>query len=61
MPALADDDLRWEYDLAGGALMDLGCYALHSQRTLAESAAASRRGGAGKHLKGRDIRESTNG
>jgi predicted dehydrogenase len=36
MPAPADDDLRWQFDLAGGALMDLGCYALHSQRMLAE-------------------------
>jgi len=34
MPAPADGDLRWQFDLAGGALMDLGCYALHSQRVL---------------------------
>lgn len=35
MPAPADNDLRWQFDLAGGALMDLGCYSLHSQRMLA--------------------------
>jgi len=27
-------DPRWSLDLAGGALMDLGCYALHAQRVL---------------------------
>ncbi|WP_433799979.1 Gfo/Idh/MocA family protein [Actinomycetospora sp. CA-084318] len=35
MPAPSDDDPRWSFDLAGGALMDLGCYALHLQRWLA--------------------------
>ncbi|WP_308819331.1 Gfo/Idh/MocA family protein [Pseudonocardia alni] len=34
MPAPADDDPRWSADLAGGAVMDIGCYALHVQRTL---------------------------
>ncbi|AZG48481.1 Gfo/Idh/MocA family protein [Gordonia insulae] len=34
MPAPGDDDPRWSYDLAGGALMDLGCYALHVSRAL---------------------------
>lgn len=29
------DDPRWHFDLAGGALMDIGCYALHVQRMLA--------------------------
>lgn len=38
MPAPADGDLRWQFDLAGGALMDLGCYSLHSQRMLARFA-----------------------
>lgn len=28
------DDLRWSFDLAGGVLMDLGCYALRLQRGL---------------------------
>ncbi|WP_052070161.1 Gfo/Idh/MocA family protein [Rhodococcoides fascians] len=32
MPAPAEDDPRWRPELAGGALMDLGCYGLHSQR-----------------------------
>src|SRR5215207_135881 len=30
-----DDDPRWSLLLAGGALMDIGCYALHAQRMLA--------------------------
>jgi predicted dehydrogenase len=28
-------DIRWRYELAGGALMDVGCYAIHLLRTLA--------------------------
>jgi predicted dehydrogenase len=35
MPAPPDEDPRWSFELAGGALMDLGCYCLHAQRTLA--------------------------
>ncbi|WP_405922944.1 Gfo/Idh/MocA family protein [Streptomyces sp. NBC_00035] len=35
MPAPPDSDLRWSLPLAGGALMDLGCYSLHAQRMLA--------------------------
>ena len=35
MPAPDAADPRWSFDLAGGALMDLGCYALHSHRALA--------------------------
>ncbi|MEU9448823.1 Gfo/Idh/MocA family oxidoreductase [Streptomyces sp. NPDC048277] len=35
MPAPPDTDVRWSLPLAGGALMDLGCYSLHAQRTLA--------------------------
>ncbi|GAB7069261.1 Gfo/Idh/MocA family oxidoreductase [Mycobacterium hodleri] len=34
MQAPADDDPRWSRDLAGGALMDLGCYGLHVMRSL---------------------------
>lgn len=30
----SDSDIRWQLALAGGALMDLGCYALHIQRRL---------------------------
>lgn len=30
-------DIRWRYDLAGGALMDVGCYTIHLLRTLAGS------------------------
>jgi predicted dehydrogenase len=35
IPAPADDDPRWSLELAGGALMDLGCYSLHAHRVLA--------------------------
>ena len=34
MPAPDDRDPRWSFDLAGGALMDLGCYGLHAHRML---------------------------
>ena len=34
MPAPSDDDPRWSLELAGGALMDLGCYGLHIMRSL---------------------------
>jgi predicted dehydrogenase len=33
--APAEDDPRWSLELAGGALMDLGCYSLHALRMLA--------------------------
>lgn len=39
MPAPADDDPRWSLELAGGALMDLGCYGLHVMRSLGRLAA----------------------
>lgn len=35
MPAPPADDLRWSWALAGGALMDLGCYCIHAIRSLA--------------------------
>lgn len=35
MPAPPDDDPRWSWELAGGAVMDLGCYGLHAHRSLA--------------------------
>ena len=34
-PLLKRNDIRWQLDLAGGALMDAGCYAVHMARTLA--------------------------
>lgn len=34
MPTPGDDDPRWSLNLAGGALMDLGCYGLHIMRSL---------------------------
>lgn len=36
MPAPQPDDPRWSLELAGGALMDLGCYALHLMRRFGE-------------------------
>ncbi|MGH1554311.1 Gfo/Idh/MocA family protein [Streptomyces sp. L7] len=35
IPAPPGTDPRWSLDLAGGAVMDLGCYSLHAQRMLA--------------------------
>ncbi|MFF7104437.1 Gfo/Idh/MocA family protein [Streptomyces nigra] len=35
IPAPDDTDPRWSLALAGGALMDLGCYGLHATRMLA--------------------------
>lgn len=32
---LIRDDIRWHFELAGGALMDAGCYTIHMLRTLA--------------------------
>jgi predicted dehydrogenase len=29
-------DLRLQFDLAGGSIMDVGCYALHSQRMISQ-------------------------
>lgn len=31
------DDIRLQYDLAGGAMMDLGCYAVHMARFLTDA------------------------
>jgi predicted dehydrogenase len=35
IPSPEPDDLRWSLPLAGGASMDVGCYCLHAQRSLA--------------------------
>ncbi|MET7683844.1 Gfo/Idh/MocA family oxidoreductase [Streptomyces sp. NPDC005423] len=35
IPAPPETDPRWSLELAGGAVMDLGCYGLHAQRMLA--------------------------
>ncbi|MDI5966782.1 Gfo/Idh/MocA family oxidoreductase [Streptomyces sp. SL13] len=45
-----DGDPRWSLELAGGAVMDVGCYGLHAARSLArfgggEPAVAAARGG----------------
>lgn len=36
MPVPPDSDPRWSFELAGGALMDVGCYALHALDTIAD-------------------------
>ena len=36
-PLFKRSDIRWQPDLAGGALMDAGCYAIHMTRTMAGS------------------------
>jgi predicted dehydrogenase len=33
IPLLLPRDIRWQLSLAGGSLMDVGCYALHQLRT----------------------------
>ena len=38
------DDPRWSLELAGGALMDLGCYGLHVMRTVGRIMGAAPRG-----------------
>ncbi len=35
IPLLLPKDIRWQLSLAGGTLMDVGCYALHQLRTYA--------------------------
>ena len=41
MPAPDPSDPRWSFDLAGGALMDLGCYALHALLLIGDELAGS--------------------
>lgn len=36
MPAPDAEDPRWSLDMAGGALMDLGCYGLHFMRQIGD-------------------------
>ena len=43
IPAPADTDPRWSLPLAGGAVMDLGCYSLHAVRMLAPWASGAPR------------------
>jgi predicted dehydrogenase len=38
IPAPRASDPRWSLDLAGGALMDLGCYGLHAHRWISATA-----------------------
>ena len=34
-PLLSRSDIRWQLSLAGGAMMDAGCYSVHMARTMA--------------------------
>jgi predicted dehydrogenase len=43
MPTPDDGDPRWRLDLAGGGLMDVGCYGLHALRMLAAARGGSPR------------------
>ncbi len=54
MGAPAPDDPRWSLALGGGALMDLGCYAVHAQRVLGDFAGGEPRlvGGRGAERPG---------
>ena len=36
IPMPDKNDLRLQFDLAGGSIMDVGCYALHSQRMISQ-------------------------
>ena len=36
IPRPDESDLRLNFDLAGGSMMDVGCYALHSQRMISQ-------------------------
>ena len=61
MPAPGDNDPRWKLELAGGALMDLGCYALHFLRTVgrivgAEPRVVARARGRAWSRRGRPLR-----
>jgi predicted dehydrogenase len=55
IPPPLDGDLRWSLPLAGGALMDVGCYGLHLHRTLAPFAGGEPRilGARGREREGR--------
>ncbi|WP_241487972.1 Gfo/Idh/MocA family protein [Leucobacter japonicus] len=47
MPDPGADDPRWNFDLAGGTLMDLGCYAIHALLLLGDAVGDDAPGGAG--------------
>ena len=40
-PLTRPDDPRWNFGLAGGSLMDVGCYAVHAIRTLSSALGGS--------------------
>ena len=55
MPAPDAADPRWSFEMAGGALMDLGCYGLHVMRRLGHPSIIR------AHAKRTQPRVSTNG
>jgi predicted dehydrogenase len=54
MPEPKPDDPRWSLELAGGAVMDLGCYGLHVHRQLGRFA-----GGAPSVVAARAVERTT--
>jgi predicted dehydrogenase len=40
IPMPKPGDLRLQFELAGGSMMDVGCYAIHSQRMISQQVAA---------------------
>lgn len=61
IPAPDDTDPRWSLALAGGALMDLGCYGLHATRMLAPWAGGAPRLLSARAANGPGRPASTNG
>ena len=52
------EDIRWSWDFAGGALMDLGCYTINAIRTIAQELGGEAQlvGAKTGHLEGTDER-----
>jgi predicted dehydrogenase len=40
IPMPKPGDLRLQFELAGGSMMDVGCYAIHSQRMISQQIAS---------------------
>ena len=53
-PLTRQDDIRWNPELGGGALMDVGCYCVNIGRTLAEAEPVEVRAMANWHSSGVD-------
>ena len=51
---IPEDNVRFEYDLAGGSFMDLGCYCMHMVRTVVGTEPVVLKASAVEHPKGVD-------